>query len=244
MARNSGSCPPREPFAQLLPAGGPLARWLGLALPWIPKSLVARVVKRLLVTWQHPENALFDDGAILVNRAGERFCNERAWPGREIAVSRQPDKLAYLVLDERLTARYSRWPHFISTAPEIAYAYVDDYLRLRPDVAVAADSLDEVAALRDIPADALRDTIADYNAAAGKPDRFGRARPSRSRETVGCYWGRSRRISPPPKEAPRSTRASACSITAVSRSPACTQWDRWGSAGKSCGATDCTSPGR
>ncbi len=134
--------PPREPFAQLLPSSGPLARVLGLALPWVPQWLLARVVKRLLVTWQHPENALFDDGAILVNRGGERFCDERHWPDREIAVSRQPDKLAYLVLDERLEKRYSRWPHFISTAPEIAYAYVDDYLRLRPDVATAGESLD------------------------------------------------------------------------------------------------------
>ncbi len=168
--------PPREPFAQLLPASGPLARLMGLALPWLPKSLLAGMVKRLLVTWQHPENALLDEGAILVNRHAERFCCETTWPEREIAVSRQPDKVAFLLLDERLTERYSRWPHFISTAPEIAYAYVDDYLRLRPDVAVACPSIVGIANARQLPADALQETVDECNRVARGTaiDRFGR----------------------------------------------------------------------
>jgi fumarate reductase flavoprotein subunit len=168
--------PAREPFAQLLPAGGWLARGAGAALPWIPKRLVARMAKRLLVTWQHPENALFDDGAILVNQNGRRFCNETKFPDREIAVSRQPGKLAYLVADERLAAKYGSWPHFVSTAPEIAYAYVDDYLRLRPDVTVAG-SLEAVASTRGLPLEALRATLDDVNRLARDQaaDPFGRA---------------------------------------------------------------------
>ena len=35
-------------------------------------------------------------------------------------------------------------PHFVSTAPDIAYAYVADYRRLRPDVTHEADSLESV----------------------------------------------------------------------------------------------------
>ncbi len=168
--------PPRPPHVQLLPAGGRLARMMGAALPWVPQSLVSRIIKRLLVTWQHPEDALFDDGAILVNRAGERFCNELVWPEREIAVSLQPDKEAFILLDERLLARYSRWPHFISTAPKIAYAYVEDYLRLRPDVAVKCDSLKEAAAERSLPADKLQATVDAFNCAARgeAEDPFGR----------------------------------------------------------------------
>ena len=116
----------------------------------------------LLVTWQHPENALFDDGAILVNQEGARFCKETEWPEREISIANQSGKLAYILMDERLTKRYSAWPHFISTAPKIAYAYMKDYLRLRPDVA-ASGSLDEVAAKRNLPAEALRATVEASN---------------------------------------------------------------------------------
>lgn len=178
--------PPVEPFAQLLPASGRLARWLGAVLPWIPKAILARAVKRLLVTWQHPENALFDDGAILVNRHGQRFCDELCWPDREIAVSRQPEKTAFILLDDRLMARYSQWPHFISTAPEIAYAYVDDYLRLRADVAVAG-SLDEVAGARGLKSDALRDTIDGFNDTVRGESADPHARTS-SHELAGDRW--------------------------------------------------------
>ena len=80
-----------------------------------PRWAMRAYIKRLLVTWQHPENTLFDDGAILVNSRGERFCNERQWPDRELAVARQPGKIGFIVLDGRLIERYSKWPHFIST---------------------------------------------------------------------------------------------------------------------------------
>jgi fumarate reductase flavoprotein subunit len=163
-------------FTQLLPASGVLARAMGWVLPWVPKFIIHTIIKRLLVTWQHPENALLADGAILVNSAGQRFCNETIGPQREIAIARQPGKICYILLDERLITRYSAWPHFISTAPEIAYAYVADYLRLRPDVAVAADDLAGLARRRSLPQKTLQQTVADFNryAAGQSPDRFGR----------------------------------------------------------------------
>jgi succinate dehydrogenase/fumarate reductase flavoprotein subunit len=135
-----------------------------------------KIIKRLLVTWQHPENSLFDDGAILVNRDGGRFVNEAAWPEREIGVSRQPGKFAYILLDGRLAEQYSKWPNFISTAPDIAYAYVGDYQKLRPDVTVKADDLARLAATQGLDAHALAETVKIFNACAAKqqPDSFGR----------------------------------------------------------------------
>lgn len=150
-------------FAQLLPASG-IGAWLaGKLLPWVPTRILNAVIKRLLVTWQHPENRLFEEGAILVNLQGQRFCDESLWPDRELAVARQTDKSAYILLDQRLADHFSRWPNFISTAPEIAYAYVNDYLRLRPDVAVTASGLDEIAVLRNLPKDALQRTVSETN---------------------------------------------------------------------------------
>lgn len=155
--------PGRRSFQQLLPVRGPVAKLLGLVLPFTPQFVMNALIRRLLVTWQHPENALFDDGAILVNRDGRRFCDETSWPAREIAIARQPGKIAYILLDERLMDRYSAWPHFISTAPKIAYAYVADYLRLRPDIACAGMSLEEVAGRRGIPSAALRQSVDEVN---------------------------------------------------------------------------------
>ncbi len=170
--------PPGKVFEQLLPSGGLGVRILGRLLPLVPKFLIAARIKRLLVTWQHPEDALFDDGAILVNNRGERFCNEREWPAREIAVANQPGKVCYLVLDRRLIERYSEWPRFISTAPEIAYAYVEDYLRLRPDVAVSAKTLDALASQRGLPAKSLHASVARFNqhVAEESADAWGRSK--------------------------------------------------------------------
>ena len=155
--------PPRKAFAQLLPASGPVARLLGRLMPLAPKIIVNAMIKRLLVTWQHPEDALLTDGAILVNQRGERFCNEIQSPQREIAIASQPDKVGFILLDRRLAQRYSEWPHFISTAPEIAYAYVRDYERLRPDITVVAPRLGDVATARGIPPDTLHATVDAYN---------------------------------------------------------------------------------
>lgn len=154
-----------------LPSTGPLMGILGRVLPLVPTFVMNAFIRRLLVTWQHPENALFDAGAILVNKQGQRFCDERVWPDREIATAAQPDKVAFIVLDERLTQHFGAWPNFISTAPKIAYAYVEDYLRLRPDVAAAAP-LAELANLRGLPAGALENTVAAANKAChaeGRP---------------------------------------------------------------------------
>jgi fumarate reductase flavoprotein subunit len=158
--------PARKPFQQVLPTGKWATRLMGWAFQRMPKRWQAALVKRLLVTWQHPENALFDDGAILLNAGGDRFVDEKAWPAREIAVARQPGKIAYLLLDRRLCERYSAWPHFISTAPEIAYAYVKDYERLRPDVTTRAAELDQLGPLANV-ADNVRKAVASSSLSEG-----------------------------------------------------------------------------
>ena len=119
-------------------AVGPFAWFAGCLHPFIPRFIVNAFIHRLMVTWQHPENALFDDGAILINVQGKRFCDETKWPEREISIANQKDKLAFILLNERLIERYSTWPHYISTAPRIVYAYAPDYLKLRPDIAFAS----------------------------------------------------------------------------------------------------------
>jgi succinate dehydrogenase/fumarate reductase flavoprotein subunit len=153
--------PKGKTFQQLLPTKGPITRIMGTAVPLMPSFLMNAMVRRLLVTWQHPENTLFDDGAILINANAERFCDETQSPEREIAIANQPGKYSYILLDQRLSEHYSRWPHFISTAPKIGYAYVEDYLKLRPDVAVKADSLEALAQKSNLPINTLKQTVID-----------------------------------------------------------------------------------
>lgn len=157
----------KRPFQQALPASGLPAKLMGIFARRLPAWLMRRLIKRLLVTWQHPENSLFDDGAILVNRHGERFVEETIWPDREIAVARQPEKIAYILLDGRLIERYSAWPHFISTAPDIAYAYVKDYQRLRPDVTHTGHDLKQIAKAAGIDYEKLSATVQQVNAERG-----------------------------------------------------------------------------
>jgi fumarate reductase flavoprotein subunit len=168
--------PPESGWSRLLrmPASSLFARLLAAVLPRVPRRLINAYIKRMLVTWQHPEDALFADGAILINRSGDRFCDEVTSPAREIALSHQPDKCGYILLDERLIERYSAWPHFVSTAPEIAYAYVADYLRLRPDVAVEAGSVAQLARSRGLPEGRLTATVNVHNRTAARPLRGNR----------------------------------------------------------------------
>lgn len=167
--------PPGDPFEQFLPTSGFLAKVMGRLVPFLPQALINWRIKRLLLTWQHPENSLFDDGAILVNAEGRRFCNEKESPLREIAISEQPGKAAFILLDERIAAHYSEWPHFISTAPKIAYAYVNDYLKLRPDVSIAG-TLEEIAQQRKLDAACLHESVVQFNKYTGgqQSDPFGR----------------------------------------------------------------------
>jgi fumarate reductase flavoprotein subunit len=67
------------------------------------------------------------------------------------------------LLDGRLAELYSAWPKFISTAPDIAYAYVKDYLKLRPDVTVQADSLESLMARRGIDLATVQATLRSFN---------------------------------------------------------------------------------
>ena len=134
--------PPGKPFQQLLPNGELAARVMGGGVPAPAEAArggPGEAVAGHLAAPGGPR--LFADGAILVNADGRRFVDELRSPDREVAAAGQPGRVAYLLLDGRLVERYSAWPHFISTAPDIAYAYVADYRRLRPDVTAVGTDL-------------------------------------------------------------------------------------------------------
>lgn len=146
--------PATETFVRRLPPW----RWLAVTMEWamdrVPPAILRPILMQFLTTALAPSTTLFDAGAVLVNRRGERFGDERDRPAWRLPD--QPDKLGYILIDAALAQRFSAWPDFVSTAPGVAYAYVPDYRRNRPDVFTEAPTLDALAQRLGMDAQALK----------------------------------------------------------------------------------------
>ena len=135
--------PAKETLARRLPPWPALAAFMEWSLAHLPAAILRPFVMQFLTTALAPTPALFEAGALLVNRGGERFGDERDRPAWR--VPDQPGKVAWIVLDAPLAKRFSAWPDFVSTAPGVAYAYMPDYKRNRPDVFTEAPTLKSLA---------------------------------------------------------------------------------------------------
>jgi succinate dehydrogenase/fumarate reductase flavoprotein subunit len=162
--------PPGRNILLILPPWRVLANVMAWSLERMPSALLRPFVMSFVTTALAPSPDLFAAGAILINGQGERFTDELDQPA--YALPDQPGKLAYIVLDQRMAALFSGWPHFISTAPGVAYAYVDDYRRNRADIFTTSPTLDALAAKLAMPA-ALAATVRAHNAGAGNRPLLG-----------------------------------------------------------------------
>ena len=163
--------PQRQNLLLALPPWPILAELMGWSLDHLPPRLLRPFIMSFVTTALAPSPALFEAGALLVNRAGARFTDELAAPAYDTA--EQPDKIGYILLDARLAGKFSAWPHFISTAPGVAYAYLDDYRRNRRDIYVSANTLEELNAKLGMMPDVLPRTAARYNETCGNRPKFG-----------------------------------------------------------------------
>jgi fumarate reductase flavoprotein subunit len=135
--------PAKETFVRRLPPWRALAVYMEWALDNLPAVILRPFMMKFLTTALAPSPVLFEAGALLVNQRGERFGDELDRPA--LRVPDQLGKVAYIVLDRSLATQFSAWPHFISTAPGIAYAYLPDYRRNRRDVYAEAPTLHALA---------------------------------------------------------------------------------------------------
>lgn len=163
--------PQRKNLLLKLPPWRLLANFMSWSLDYMPSALLRPFVMSFVTTALAPSPSLFVEGAILVNKHGERFADELDRPA--YAVPDQPEKIAYILLDARLARKFSAWPNFVSTAPGVAYAYVEDYRRNRVDVFASAAELNVLAAKLAMPAAKLAATITSFNATAGNRPQFG-----------------------------------------------------------------------
>lgn len=160
--------PPRAGWLQRLPPVKPVTRLMRWGFEHLPQRLLRPVLMRFLTTSLAPSHGLFREGAILVDRDGLRFTDEtQARDPLSAVVAQRRDATAFLVFDESLARRCNAWPNFISSAPSIGYAYLDDYRRTRADIFHAAPTPGALAASIGVSAAALERTIAEYN--SGNP---------------------------------------------------------------------------
>jgi succinate dehydrogenase/fumarate reductase flavoprotein subunit len=153
--------PVKDTLVRRLPPWRALAVFMQWSLDHLPQAILRPFMMKFLTTALAPTPDLFKDGAMLVNQRGERFGNEQDRPAWRLP--EQPGKVGYIVLDSRLAQRYDKWPHFISTAPGIAYAYITDYRRNRPDVFAQAPTLAALAARLGMDAGALERSLAEHH---------------------------------------------------------------------------------
>lgn len=153
--------PARSHIVQSLPPSRLLAHAMAWALAHVPHRILRPFFMSFVTTALGPSQDLFKEGAILVNRDGARFTDECGTPN--IALARQPGRVAWIVLDRAIAQKFSAWPYIVSTAPGVAYAYLADYRSTRPDIYHESDTLEGLAVSMGTPPQALARAVAEYN---------------------------------------------------------------------------------
>ena len=153
--------PPEKKIIELVPPIKPVALAIRWAMNYLPASLLRPFLMMFITTNLAPSMNLFANGAILVNKAGKRFVDERDDP--QLAIPRQPERIAYILMDDKIARDFGRWPNFISTAPGVAYAYLADYRRNRKDIFAEGNTLAELAGKLAMKRDDLETTVQQYN---------------------------------------------------------------------------------
>ncbi|MCV2489304.1 FAD-dependent oxidoreductase [Geodermatophilus sp. YIM 151500] len=150
--------PPRTGLIDRLPTWSWLCRVEAFLVQRLPAAALRPFVKSLLITHMSPASTMFEAGAVLVNKHGERFGSP------ETAVTDlafQEDGLGYIVFDGAIAQRFNTPPHSISTAPGIAFAYFDDYRRGRPDLVEEATDISGLAVRIGVDSTSLEKSLAD-----------------------------------------------------------------------------------
>jgi succinate dehydrogenase/fumarate reductase flavoprotein subunit len=152
---------PKPNFLQTIHPHPILTRLMALGMKHLPKWVIRPLMMQFLTTVLGPDARVFAEGAILVNKLGERVGSEGSSPN--ILLPKQPDGIAYIIFDESFARKFSRWPHFISTAPGVAFAYIQDYRAARPDLFGVGRTTAELAHTVGFDPEKLTASIDDAN---------------------------------------------------------------------------------
>ena len=139
------------------------------AIPTFPMGLVSKDDAH---KGQIASTYTWKAGGIVVNQNGERFCNEtEANPAiREVALEEQPEAVQYDIYTDKILEDQ------IAAGAGVFMQYYFFEGGAGEHVMYSGNSIEELAAAINVPAENLKKTIEDYNAAVekGEPDQFGR----------------------------------------------------------------------
>ena len=152
---------PKPTWLQKVPPWPLLTRAMVWAMKHVPQRIIRPFMMRFLTTVLGPDAGVFQEGAILVNQRGERIGSENDAPN--ILIPQQPDGVAYIVFDGKFAKKFSAWPYFVSTAPGVAFAYVQDYRATRPDLFKVGSTISELALQSGFDAEKLAAAIDHAN---------------------------------------------------------------------------------
>ncbi|MCF2573855.1 FAD-dependent oxidoreductase [Brevibacterium sp. UCMA 11754] len=156
----------RPDLIKSLPYHPIMAKAVRWAVEVLPKSLISVIIRGALTSWIGPNNTMYQSGAILISQVGERVANEDSDKTMARAVAADPDSTGFMIFDEMVARKFSAWPNPVSTFPGVAYAYVEDYKKFRPDVYHKADTLDELAEAIGVEPATLKRTVKAWNEAS------------------------------------------------------------------------------
>ena len=153
--------PPKETIDRRLPPSRIVTKIMKFGLTYAPGWLLRPFVLRFTTTSMAPELDFFRNGALLVDKTGQRIDA----PAQELGLrtAERPDKIGYVILDAKLAQRYSKWPDFIATAPGVAYAYLADFRKTRPDLFRRANTIEDLASTLGMETKTLRRSVDQHN---------------------------------------------------------------------------------
>ena len=154
--------PTRANLIQKLPPTKIIAQLIAWTMGHLPQWMLRPFLMSFLTTALGPSPDLYKEGAVLINKNGQRFTDELGKPN--LYTAKQPDRIAWIVFDHQLAQKFSGWPYFVSTAPGVAYAYLADYRRNRADIYHQSDTIEGLAASMGVAPESLKKSLADYNA--------------------------------------------------------------------------------
>lgn len=150
-----------------LPPNRWVARAMALGWQWLPAWLMRPFVMKFITTALGPEPTLFRCGAVLVDPDGAPIPVDPSNIALHLPLT--PRNLGYIVFNERCADQLRSWPNFVSTAPGVAYAYLDDYRRGRRDVFHEAPTLEALAAATGMQVPLLARSLGERGEASAGP---------------------------------------------------------------------------
>ena len=153
--------PTRPNILQKLPPTTWIAKLIAWSANVLPQWILRPFLMSFLTTAVSPSVDLYKEGSVLINKNGQRFTDELGKPNKDMA--KQPDRIGWVMFDQAVAEKFSVWPYYISTAPGVAYAYLDDYRRNRPDIFHKSETIAGLAASMGVSVEALTQTISHYN---------------------------------------------------------------------------------